>query len=100
MTDPKIIAVSDHAILRWLERVEGMDIVALRLQLATSAAVGLKYGAERVIVGSGKLVIEDGTVVTVLKRTHYRTVDLGRLEVTLPGDIIARRKPRRRRRDG
>lgn len=98
MTKRPAIAVSDHAVLRWLERVEGLDVADLRLRLAASAEIGQAYGADRVIIGAGKLVIEDGTVVTVLRRGHHRTCDLGRLEAEIPGDIIARRRPKRRSR--
>lgn len=96
MTRRPTIAVSDHAVLRWLERVEGLDVAALRNQIAAHAAVGLSYGCDRVVVGAGKLVIEDGTVATVLRRDHYRSIDIGHTEVVLAGDIIARRRQRRR----
>lgn len=60
--------VSDHAIVRYIERVYGIDIEAIKAELLTEDA------REQIkIVGSGKipsgpftLVVKRGTVVTVL----------------------------------
>jgi len=90
--------VSDHAVLRWMERVEGYDIAALRAALARSGAVGLQYGARSVVVGKGKLVIRDGAVVTVLMRHHHRRDLIGEIEIEIDATIAAHRKTGRRRR--
>ena len=91
------IAVSDHAVLRWLGRAEGLDIGALRARIAAAAAVGIRYGAAVVVVADVKIVTEDEVVVTVLDRHMVRRqTDLAELEVE--GEIVLQRRPRRRRR--
>lgn len=90
--------VTDHAIVRWLERVEGLDVVALREQIARSAAVGLAFGSRIVVVSGGKLILEGATVVTVLRPAHTRREHLGEIEIEIAGDIASRRRPKGRRR--
>jgi hypothetical protein len=63
------VDVSDHAVLRWLERIEGVDIQAIRRRIQRSAEIAEDYGAPAVIVGAARLVIHNGVVVTVTKRT-------------------------------
>ncbi|MFG1304188.1 hypothetical protein V5F34_08615 [Xanthobacter autotrophicus] len=46
------IQVSDHAVIRWIERVAGVDVDALRRQIANEARQGIDMGARRVTVGS------------------------------------------------
>lgn len=58
--------VSDHAVLRYLERAHGVPVEAVRQLLALAGATGKKDGA--VVVGTRiKLVLESGVVVTCLK---------------------------------
>lgn len=45
------IVVSDHALLRWIERVAGVDPDALRRQIAAEARSGLDLGARRIVQG-------------------------------------------------
>lgn len=42
------VHVSDHALLRWLERVEGVDVEALRRRIAKAVRRGAEEGAEGV----------------------------------------------------
>ena len=65
------IHITDHALLRYLERAHGVDVEALRRKLAGHAAIGIEYGAAAVIVGSVKLVLVENTVTTVLRRNWY-----------------------------
>jgi len=99
---PSVPIVSDHAILRWMERVEGYDIEALRSAIARAGAVGIRYGAKSVVVGKGKLVItDDGAAVsTVLSRGQHRRDLMERIEVELVDVNIAaaRRNGRKLRR--
>ncbi len=94
------IAVSDHAVVRWFERVEGRDIEALREQIAASAAVGVAHGARIVVVSGGKLILDElgQTVITVLRPDHVRLQERGRCVVTTSGEIASRRRPKGRRR--
>jgi hypothetical protein len=69
------VRVSDHAVLRYLERAHGLDVEAVRQHLAGLAVNGARLGAAAVIVERVKLVLrpsrEDGgastTLVTVWK---------------------------------
>lgn len=90
--------VTDHALLRWLERVEGLDLDGLRKQIAAHARVGERWGAKSVVVGGGKLVLTDGVVVTVLRRDHVRADLVGVLEIEMDGAIAVTRRTGRRRR--
>ncbi|MCL8382089.1 hypothetical protein [Xanthobacter aminoxidans] len=45
------IVVADHAVLRWIERVAGVDIDALRQQIANEARSGIDLGARRIVQG-------------------------------------------------
>lgn len=67
-----LLAVSDHAVLRWIERVHGIDIELIRQRirsdLAKATVVSGKIGAPKYVVrlGPNRFVVKDGTVVTVL----------------------------------
>ncbi len=67
-----MIRVTDHALVRFLERAGGLDVDALRAVLAASleraATAAASIGARRctVIVDGLRYVIEDGHLVTVL----------------------------------
>lgn len=78
------IEVSNHALLRWLERTGAMDIEQMRAWLAASldraASAAARIEATRyLIVADGMVyVVEDGTVITVLDddgRHHARILD-------------------------
>lgn len=62
--------ISDHAVVRFLERVKGVDIDAVRAEMQTPALdVADQFGAPVLIGRNGeRLVIRDGVVVTVLRK--------------------------------
>lgn len=62
-----MIRVSDHAVLRYLERAHGLDVEAVRAHLAGHAVSAVRLGAIAVRIDGVKLVIEDGVIVTVIK---------------------------------
>lgn len=81
--------ISDHALLRWLERVRGLDVVELRREIAASTPglnvfVGALRGrAGRVPLGNGlTAIIRDGVVVSFVpsggKQRLLRTSGDGR----------------------
>lgn len=63
--------VTDHAVLRYLERAHGLDVEAVRRHIASRCATAVELRATTVIVERVKFVLaERGTdlaVVTVLK---------------------------------
>lgn len=61
-------AVSDHAIVRYLERVEGFDIAELRLTIARRVDYAANLGASAVIIDGFRYVFaadEGGTPIVV-----------------------------------
>lgn len=64
------IEVSDHAILRWLEREHALDIATVRRHLAGLASDAAALGAIAVKVGEVRLTLQQhqsrsGTIVVV-----------------------------------
>lgn len=66
----KPVHVSDHAVLRYLERVGGFEIEALRKNMEQRVAASLLPGAIAVVIGGHRFVIKQGpdgpVVVSVL----------------------------------
>lgn len=59
--------ISDHAVIRYLERHYNFDFEGVRAKLNTEAVqMAGNMGARAVILPEGRLVIEDRTVVTFL----------------------------------
>ena len=98
MTHRRPITVSDHALLRWLERSAGIDIAAVRAAIAGCAEVGRGLGARIVVVPGVKLIlsVDRRRVVTVLKRDqdHRDHVEPIEIDATIR---IEKAKKRRRR---
>jgi hypothetical protein len=72
-------AISDHAIVRYLERVEGLDIAALRLKIAQRVDYAASLGASAVIVDGFRYIFAEdagGTpiVVTVEPQGTFRPI--------------------------
>lgn len=71
----KRIRISDHALVRYAERVLGVDLDPLRLQLAHELEEALDKaealdGASAVIIRGYRFVLEDRVVVTVLEQSR------------------------------
>ena len=64
------VEISDHAVLRYLERVKGVDMGALRAEMQSPAlTVANDFGCPVVIGRNGeRMVVRDGVVTTVLKK--------------------------------
>lgn len=61
----KLLRITDHALVRYLERVKGVDVEALRHEIASKVARAADLGACGVRVGGFNYRIEGGYVVTV-----------------------------------
>ncbi len=59
--------VTDHAVLRYLERQHGLDVETIRASIRDICQPGIRYGASGVLSGKGKFVLQDGRVVTFLE---------------------------------
>lgn len=64
--------VSDHAVLRYLERVKGVDVERIRAEMNSPApALADTFGAPVLIGRDGeRLVIREGVVTTVIGKAR------------------------------
>ncbi|WP_226779541.1 hypothetical protein [Oceaniglobus trochenteri] len=63
-----IAPVSDHAVLRYLERVKGLDVEAVRREIGHLVDIHLDHpGASGVINGGFSYRIRGGVVTTVIR---------------------------------
>jgi hypothetical protein len=62
--------ISDHAVLRYLERVKGVDIEAIRAEMQSPALdAAAAFGCSTVIMGNGaRLKMQGSVVVTALEK--------------------------------
>ena len=63
-----VVSVTDHAVVRYLERVEGVDIAATRRQIARAVRLAEDYPGCTGVIKNGfvyKLNPSGDTVVTV-----------------------------------
>jgi hypothetical protein len=58
-------SVSDRAVIRYLERVEGMDIESIRRKIGHTVDRGIEQGAIGVVVGGVVYKLVEGVVSTV-----------------------------------
>lgn len=56
---PAILDISDHAVLRWLERCHGLNVSAIREHLAGRAMTGAELGATAVRIEGIKMLLTD-----------------------------------------
>lgn len=62
--------VTDHAIVRYLERVLNLDVERVRREIGQKVDHGVKSGARNVRVGGVSYKLVDGVVVTVCKASR------------------------------
>ena len=58
--------VSDHALLRYMERVLGLDVEALRVDVARIVEVGIEHGASGVQLDGCSYKLDGARVKTVI----------------------------------
>lgn len=66
--------ISDHAVLRYLERVKGVDIEAIRAEMMSPAVdTAARIGCDTVRMGNGaRLKLVGDVVQTVLPKAKWR----------------------------
>lgn len=64
------LPVTDHAIIRYLERVEGVDIEGLRREIGRRVERGIELGASGVVLDGVCYKLRDGEVCTIWLRNH------------------------------
>lgn len=60
--------VTDHAVIRYLERVEGMDIEAVRRRIGRKVDRAVELGATGAVVDGVVYRMREGVVITVAPR--------------------------------
>lgn len=61
--------ISDHAVLRYLERIKGIDIDAIRAEMATPGVeVAPRLGCVTVVMSNGARLKLTGDVVSTVHR--------------------------------
>lgn len=66
-SEKKPVQISDHALVRWLERVHGIDVVSLKEKIVNEKdEEHIGMGAKKIKKHDHTLVIENNTVVTIL----------------------------------
>jgi len=58
--------VTDHAVLRYLERVHGLDVEGIRNAMAEACARGITQGAPSIRIDNTRFINREGRIVTVL----------------------------------
>jgi phosphohistidine swiveling domain-containing protein len=68
-----VTEISDHAVLRFLERVKGVDIAQVRAEMNSPALrMADEFGCPVLIGRNGeRLVIREGVVVTVVAKRQW-----------------------------
>jgi hypothetical protein len=69
--DPDMFGVSDHAVLRWLQRVEGVDIKAVRAKIREHAKAKTNPELDDQIIDAGdgiSIAVSQGCSVTTVWR--------------------------------
>lgn len=62
-----MVAISDHAVLRYLERVYSVDIESIRREMnVPGLACAVKFGADTVKLGCGARLKLSGDVVATV----------------------------------
>lgn len=66
--------ITDHAVLRYLERFYGFNIEEVRSRLMTRNVVaGIQMGANAISIEGGKLMVTDNVVTTFIPSTAAMT---------------------------
>ena len=74
--------VSDHAVVRWLEKVKGVDTDALRQEIASAALKAKAQGGNEICRAKGDAVAytHDGFTFIVAHRNNIVTIVAGPYE--------------------
>lgn len=65
------IEITDHAVLRYMERVLGVDVAAVRAEIRARVRLAEAHeGAEAVLADGVRFAIEGNAVVTVMLHTR------------------------------
>lgn len=68
----KEIIVSDHAVIRWLERAHGVDIDFFRTAIGARCGPAIQAGASALILPDGQFTFRGNIVTTFLSAEMRR----------------------------
>lgn len=75
------IKVTDHAVMRYMQRVMGVDLDAVKTMIAEQVHVAeTNEGATAVLLNGFRYVIDKGTVVTIHKIGHGKASNATRVK--------------------
>ena len=69
---PPLPSVTDHAVLRYLERAKGVDVHAVRRHIADLVRRGVEKQGDAVVVEGVKFVLVENRVVTTVPKNYFR----------------------------
>lgn len=59
--------VTDHALIRWIERVKDINLDPWRMEIASLCAEALAVGATSLVTDEATFVFDEGKIVTILE---------------------------------
>tara|TARA_R110000868_G_scaffold314417_1_gene575370 strand:- start:20442 stop:20711 length:270 start_codon:yes stop_codon:yes gene_type:complete len=68
--------ITDHALVRYLERVMGLDMNGVRAEIAARVGDGVRLGASAVVSGGFKYTLDSHRVTTVMPSHHEANIPL------------------------
>ncbi len=72
------IKVTDHAVLRYLQRVKGVDVEALKAEIAQLVHLASEHaGACSVNVDGKRYLLKNGVVITVMPKSMPNPLNRG-----------------------
>lgn len=67
------ISISDHAILRYLERYYNLDINKIKQEILTPNVISaIKAGVKKITINNIEFPIRDGVIVTSIKKERRK----------------------------
>lgn len=94
------ITVTDHALMRFIERVGGVDLTSFRAHIVELVQAAVAIGATQVITGGFTYILDPNSrvVITILDESDRRVESKARPRLVMDRDAIQAR--RRRRKNG
>lgn len=71
--DVSEINITDHAVVRFLERVKGIDVEKHRDEIRAIVQSGVRFNAPFVVYNKARYVLNGSSVLTVLEKNHRFT---------------------------
>ena len=63
---PPVVTISDHALVRYLERAKGHDFSAVRAEIADAVRAAVALGAPKVSAKGVTFILDGANIVTIV----------------------------------